>query len=291
MIRVKAYAKINLGLRIIRRRDDGYHDIETIFHRINLFDELSLTPSSTISMSCGQSGLPTDDRNLCIRAAELIAQRCGMQAGVHIDLTKTIPIGAGLGGGSSDAAATLSGLHQLWNLRMSDTELSAIAVQLGSDVPYFMRGGSAYATARGDVLDYFRLNLPYWILVVYPNLHVSTAWAYQEFKSQNSKFKISLKSAVLDHINEPQKLRQLVVNDFETIVVHTHEPVARARDALIGSGAEFVQLSGSGSSVYGLFRDEDTARNAEKICRRHTAVFMTPPHFQPSTVGLPSTQR
>ncbi len=298
---MKAYAKINLGLRILRQREDGYHDIDTIFHRVDVWDEICLTPSSSITMTSDKADLPTDDRNLCVQAAELLRTQYDVEAGVHIELKKNIPIGAGLGGGSSDAAATLIGLCRLWNLQPSKEELASIALRLGSDVPYFLQEGSASAAGRGEILEYFTLDLPYWIVLVYPNVHISTAWAYGEFKilrrrrmrlrRKNSppeadapsaqKFKKSLKSIVLENIDKPHELQQLVNNDFEQLVLQSNETVARARNELIRSGAEFVQLSGSGSSVYGLYRDEIRAHHAAGAFQKEYGVFLTPPHFQP----------
>ncbi|MBI4811284.1 MAG: 4-(cytidine 5'-diphospho)-2-C-methyl-D-erythritol kinase [Ignavibacteriales bacterium] len=183
---LKAYAKINLGLRILRKRDDGYHDIDTVFHRVDLYDEIYLEPSSTIKVFSNESNLPTDEGNLCIRAAQLLREYSGIEKGVNISLTKNIPIGAGLGGGSSDAAATLIGLTKFWEVDVSQIDLYKLALQLGSDVPYFLKFGTAHATGRGEILDYFDINIPHWIVIVYPNIHISTAWAYQEI--HNSQF-------------------------------------------------------------------------------------------------------
>ncbi len=287
MMTLKAHAKINVGLRILRKRDDGYHDIETIFHRVSVWDDISLAPASSITMTSDQKDLPTDDRNLCVAAAGLLRKQYDVRAGVHIELKKNIPIGAGLGGGSSDAAATLIGLCRLWKLQPSKEELASIALRLGSDVPYFLQQGSASATGRGEILEYFSLDLPYWIVLVYPNIHISTAWAYGQFKIQNvvpqarTEFKKSLKSILIENIDKPQELRRFVINDFEPLVLQSNATVARVTNDLIQWGAEFAQLSGSGSSVYGLFRDETKARNAVGAFQKAYAVFLTPPHFQP----------
>jgi len=305
MVTKKAYAKINLGLRILRKREDGYHDIETIFHRINLFDEIALEPSSTISLICTDPPLPTDqpvpiptgredlagDRNLCIRAAQLIQQFCNTKQGVHISLMKHIPVGAGLGGGSSDAAATLKGIIELWHINISEKALHSIALQLGSDVSYFLRQGTAYATGRGEVLEYFDLDLPYWIVVVYPIIPISTAWAYQQTQIQNlsakggsasgGKSQIPLKQIFLENINDPRRLITLLRNDFEPLILRTYEPVAQIKQALYNAGAEFAQLTGSGSAVYGLFSNEQYAEEATKQLRKEYQVFITPPHFHP----------
>ncbi|TAK60449.1 MAG: 4-(cytidine 5'-diphospho)-2-C-methyl-D-erythritol kinase, partial [Bacteroidetes bacterium] len=180
MVIKKAYAKINIGLRILGKREDGYHDIETIFHRTNIFDRLIFELNKEIFISVSGFPLPNDNNNLSLRAANLLRQSYNLPFGVKIGLEKNIPIGAGLGGGSSDAAATLLGLRTLWNLPISIAELNVLAQQLGADVPYFLHDDSAYGTGRGDTLEYFHLDLPYWIVLVYPAIHVSTAWAYSQ---------------------------------------------------------------------------------------------------------------
>lgn len=288
---LKAYAKINLGLRILGKRDDGYHDIETIFHRIDIFDEIAIHPSKDVLLSSSDSGLPTDERNLCVRAAESLRRRCNVDDGVRILLKKNIPVGAGLGGGSSDAAATLLGLIQFWKLKISDGDLLSAALELGSDVPYFLKLGTARATGRGEVLEYFSLDVPSWIVIVYPSVQVSTAWAYDEFAALKEKGgkgergsgvtgRISLKQIVCDNIARPRMFNTLLRNDLESVVFRTHESLASLKQALFDAGADFAQMSGSGSSVYGFFSDELLATAAaEKLAMRHR-VFITRPHFR-----------
>ena len=284
----RAYAKINLGLRILNRRDDGYHDIETVFRRINLFDELSFEPASTISLTCNQPDLPTDGRNLCVRTTELVQKISGTHQGVHITLKKNIPVGAGLGGGSADAATVLRTLPQWWGAGLSEQQLFALALEIGADVPYFLKAGTACATGKGEILDYFALEMPYWIVVVYPNLHVSTTWAYQNVRAKSPKEKRkqatvrpSLKDILIQNINDPRMLTNLLHNDFEPLVLRAHEPVARLRQSLSVAGADFAQMSGSGSSVYGLFLEEGHARDAARELANRFQVSLTPPHFEP----------
>lgn len=285
---VRAYAKINLGLRVLRKRDDGYHDIETVFHRINLFDEISYERASTISIACNRHDLPTDERNLCVRAAALLQKLFDKHEGVHITLKKNIPIGAGLGGGSADVATVLTTLPKWWNETPRNDDLFRIALELGADVPYFLRPGTAYGTGKGEILEYFDLDIPYWIVVVYPNLHISTAWAYQKIqvknknvKIKNEKIRLSLKQILEEHLKEPRMLMNLLSNDFEPLILRAHEPVARVKQALYVGGADFSQMSGSGSAVYGFFRDETYAKDAARELGKYFQVFITPPHFKP----------
>jgi 4-diphosphocytidyl-2-C-methyl-D-erythritol kinase len=276
---LKAYAKINIGLHLIRKRLDGYHDIETIFHRIQLYDEISFEPASSITLTCPDPNIPSDERNLCVRAALLLKQQVGITTGVHINLRKQIPVGAGLGGGSSDAATTLLGLADFWNQQLSTVDLASIALQLGSDVPYFLNNGSAYAQGRGEQLEYFLIDVPYWIVLVYPDIHISTAWAYQNSVLQPNAAAGSLQNTVREHINDTKRFITLVRNDFESLVLRTHPEVAAVKQALYLHGAEFAQMSGSGSAVYGFFRNKADADKAA-LTFRHYPVSITPPHFQ-----------
>ncbi len=276
---LKAYAKINIGLHLVRRRLDGYHDIETIFHRVQLYDEILFEPASSIVLTCSDPAIPSDERNLCIKAALLLKQHFGITAGVHIKLKKQIPIGAGLGGGSSDAATTLLGLADFWNQQLSTVDLASIALQLGSDVPYFLNSGSAYALGRGEQLKYFSLDVPYWIVLVYPDIHISTAWAYQNSVLQPNTTTGSLRNTVREFIYDAKRFMTLVRNDFEPLVLRTYPEVAAVKQALYLHGAEFAQMSGSGSAVYGFFRNKADADKAT-LTFRHYTVSITPPHFQ-----------
>jgi len=278
---VRAYAKINLGLRILRKREDGYHDIETVFHRINLFDELEFESAESLSMTCNSADLPVDERNLCMKAASLMRRRYVVRNGVHITLRKNIPIGAGLGGGSSDAATALLSLARLWELKIKDDEMRSLAVQLGSDVPYFLRNGTAHATGRGETLDYFDLRLPYWIVVVFPKVSISTSWAYANARIPNRPATASLINVLVESVDDPRKLTDLLHNDFESLVLHSHPVIDEVRRELLDSSAKFVQMSGSGSSVYGLFANGDIARDVASGLNKRFQVFITPPLFCP----------
>jgi 4-diphosphocytidyl-2-C-methyl-D-erythritol kinase len=287
MITLKTYAKINLGLRILRKRDDGYHNIETVFTRVNPFDEINLELDSKISITSNEINLPIDETNLCIRAANLLQQQSGIAKGVKISLIKNIPIGAGLGGGSSDAASTLIGLVKLWELKISEDKLCSIALELGSDVPYFLKTGTAFATGRGEILEYFSLPLPYRIVILYPDVHVSTAWAYQSLESSNTNHiphptsHITLKDFLIKNIHNSHELNQNLLNDFEPVVLHKHKQIGFAKLMLYSEGACFAQMSGSGSSVFGFFKDEHKAVSAAEKLQNRYKVFITPPNFHP----------
>jgi 4-diphosphocytidyl-2-C-methyl-D-erythritol kinase len=275
----RAYAKINLGLRILRKRKDGYHDIETVFHRVNIYDEIGLGECPKITLVTNAPDLPSDEQNLCVKAAQLFQDACKVRHGVKLTLKKKIPVGAGFGGGSSDAAATLQALARFWKVQDSSEIIRDLALELGSDVPYFLNDGTAYATGRGEVLQYFTLSLPYWIVLGYPNLHVSTAWAYGESRVAPRGSEKLLKDVWLEHVAEPDKLKQLVSNDFEPLLLKTHREIGKVKQALYDSGAKFALMSGSGSGVFGFFSSQSVARNTARAMKTDYQVFVTPPHF------------
>lgn len=280
---ILAHAKINLGLQIVRRRDDGYHDIDTIFHRVDIADRLSFSRRERgITLSCSDPALPTDGENLCIRAAQSLFDHTGYDGGVHLSLEKTIPTGAGLGGGSADAAAVLRALPAFLDLAVAPSDLRDIAAALGADVPFFLEDASAYARGRGDILSCFDLALPYWIAVVYPDVQVSTAWAYGAFRFNPSLPIIDLRHEILGHLHHPAHLVNRVRNDFEPVVFHRHEEILRIKEILYRTGAAFALMSGSGSSVFGLYADEDEARESCAFFQRRYSAFLTPPLWKPA---------
>ena len=288
MITVIAYAKINLGLRILGNRPDGFHDIETVFHRVNIYDEMIVSPSSTLSLICTDPGIPTDEGNLCIRAAILLREMCHCEAGARIELRKKIPVGAGLGGGSADAAASLLALNDCWKCGVTKKSLRQIALRLGSDVPYFLETTSAHATGRGELLTSFHLDLPYWIVVVHPGIHISTAWAYDHagisHPSPVGDSRPSLMEIVRANVGDIRKLAPVLQNDLEQVVFRDYPEVANVKATLLESGAELALMSGSGSAVYALFRHEADATHTAESMQERYRVFITPPHFEVPSV-------
>lgn len=278
-MKVKAYAKINLGLRILRKREDGYHDIETIFHRINLFDVIEFNASENISIECDNPEIPIDDHNLCIRAARLLQTRFDINEGVHIKLQKNIPIGAGLGGGSSDAAAVLLHLPKFWRCEIKKSELKEIALILGSDVPYFLEEGTAYATGRGEILEYFKLDIPYWIILINPQIHVSTAWAYKNSFIKSTEHQQRLKELLKKYIHFPKKLEKYIKNDFENLIFENYPKIKRLKFSLYDLGADFVQMTGSGSAIYAFFTDEQTVRSVQNLLSKEYKTHLTECNF------------
>lgn len=257
----QAFAKINLGLLVLEKRLDGFHNIETVFHRVNLFDEITLNPSNEIHVKSSSAEAPDDERNICFKAARLVREHLGISQGVNISIQKNIPVGAGLGGGSSDAAVVLRNLPAFWGATLGENTLHALALQLGSDVPYFLMQGSAFAQGRGELLEPFRLEIPYTILLCTPGIHVSTAWAYQQVKIQKRKRGYDLRQLLTEGMTKA-KILQHIRNDFEPQVFEAYPEVEQTKRTMLECGAVFALMSGSGSSVYGLFATDEDAQRA-----------------------------
>ena len=279
---VRAYAKINIGLHVLGKRPDGYHNIETVFRLIDLYDELEFVQDDEgITFTSSTPLLANDNTNLCIRAANLLRDLTGIHMGVEITLKKHIPLGAGLGGGSSDAAAVLKGLTKLWALDISTEELQTIGATLGSDVPFFFTSQTAYATGRGEQLTPFTLQIPYWILVVTPDIHVSTAWAYANVRLQQSQNRPNLRGLLETAIDKPEILRANVANDFEESVFREFSDIPKLKETLLTKGAEVALMSGSGSSVFGFFSSEAKAKHLRSELSSRYFVSITEPKFKP----------
>ncbi len=276
-----AYAKINLGLRVLSRRPDGFHNIETVFHRIDLYDEIEFLPSPTIHVESSSRDVPGDVTNLCHRAATLLQEALTPEGGVHIRLLKRIPTGAGLGGGSSDAATVLLKLPSFWNRTIDAATLHTFAVRLGADVPFFLGSGSALGRGRGEQLEFFPLDIPFWILLCNARIHISTAWAYRKVKVATRRELRDLREILSDGFRTPAVLSRELTNDFESAVFPKY-PVLRAiRQEMLQGGAVYASMSGSGSSMYGFFRHEEEARAvADAFTARGYLTCITAPHFQ-----------
>lgn len=281
---LKAFGKINLGLRILRKRDDGYHDIETVFHLINCFDEIELKKrkDGKIIVASDNVEVPTDAANLCVKAATSLQDLTGARKGVEIHLKKGIPVGAGLGGGSTDAASVVKGLVDLWDLDVSLDDLNSILEKIGSDATFFLNGRSAFATGRGEILEPLELSFPYWIVVVTPPIHVSTAWAYKNYHSPRiASPNGSLRHALLEYLHDEHHLNKALVNDFEPLVFQNYPEIAELKKQFFEVGANFALMSGSGSSVYGLFLDGAQAQSFAASFEPPYRVSLTEPFFKP----------
>ena len=288
MLTLKAYAKINWFLKILGRRDDGFHEIESLIQKVSLHDVLKISPSDELSLKA-DGGIP-EKENLVYKAASLLRNTYSVQAGAHMDLHKNIPVGAGLGGGSSDAAAALMGLNKLWSLGLSPEALSEIAAKIGSDVPFFLYGPASFAYGRGEKLTPCRAIKRLHILLVKPPFEVSTAWAYKNLKTTGLLKKgahHAEKSGHLSHdlpklTKKTEKVNNIKLlirnieeaqfsaisgselNDLESVTSREFHVIDEIKDLLLELGAVFSLMSGSGSTVFGVFRSREEAEAASR---------------------------
>ena len=278
-LKLPSYAKINLGLWIRDKRTDGYHEIETLLHQISLQDEVEIqlqNGSDGIRFTTDSTLIPEEKQNLCVKAATLLRENCDSSCGVHIHLKKQIPVGAGLGGGSSNAAVVLLGLNKLWHADLGIRELQEIAAQLGSDVPFFIEGGSAYASGRGEVLTPLHLENPLHILVVYPGIEISTAWAYNQVNLDLTRTAKSVKLAYFNNLDfsQDEGLSSLI-NQFESFIQPSYPLVQEIQQEMHKTRAVYTSLSGSGSAVFGMFRHLEDARQSMQVLEEAYQCFLT----------------
>lgn len=267
-MRVRCPAKVNLGLWILRRRDDGYHDVDTILQTINLEDELILEPGPPgLTLTTRGRTIPGPGPNLVERAWNLVAARAERRgnAGVSATLTKRIPIGAGLGGGSSDAAGFLAGVNRLLSLGLTESELHNLGSSLGADVPFFFRGGTARGEGRGDQLRQLCPTMPFWVVLASPPLAISTSWAYGQVRNDltpGGRGINVLASAISSQ--DWDGIVGAMHNVFEDVVLPNFPSLAALKRAMHECGAAKALLTGSGSTVFGVVRSRDDAHAIAK---------------------------
>ncbi len=270
---MKSPAKINLGLNILKKRDDGFHDIESIMYQLGLTDTITFEKAAVLSLHSNEMSLTIEiENNLIIRAVRALEAKSGKTVTPEIELEKIIPMGAGLGGGSSNAAITLTALNELYELGIGEKDILEMASSLGSDVPFFTKHTPAYATSRGEVLERFNFILPYSVLLVNPGIHVATPWAYKNVIPAFPKH--SLAGWVKSKSKNISELLPLLKNDFETPVFAAFPAIAAIKQTLLNNGAIFALMSGSGSSVFALFDDPMVAKAAENLYQQKYFTYL-----------------
>ena len=271
-------AKINLGLRVLNKREDGYHNLQSYFVEIDLRDELGFSSSATFQLFVEGANVPDDDSNLISKAYKIIrAKTETVDTEYAIHLKKKIPMGGGLGGGSSNAAATLNALNQLWKLNFTLQELEKMGVELGADVPFFIKGGVQLVEGIGDILtpmDYALLK-EYSFLLVVPPIHISTPWAYNAL---NKTLQPNKRLPKFSPLSKPMKW-ELFDNDFERVIRKTYPEISNIKEKLQNAGALYAGLSGSGSTVFGVF---DNHQKAEALLENFSPyqTFLSSPVFR-----------
>ena len=252
---IKTFAKINIGLNIVAKRNDGFHNIETLFYPINdLYDELVFEDSNDFQFN---SEYKFD--NIILKTVQALEERTNRELCIKISLKKNIPIGAGLGGGSSNAAGTLVALNRICDLNLSTIELKNIALELGSDVPFFLQDKPAIGKSRGEYLTNVDLKIVQPILLVNPGIQVSTKEAFSNITPKSVRFNYD--EIVKLPINQ---YSHHIVNDFESSIFQKYPEIENIKDILNSNGALFASMSGTGSTVYGIFEDIEAAENASE---------------------------
>ena len=272
---VDSPAKINLGLNVVRKRDDGYHDLETIFVPIMLSDRITFYKSDKLNLKSDSDILNKLSDNLILKAIRLLENISMTKIQLDIYLEKLIPIGGGLGGGSSNAASTLKAINKMFDLRLNFKKLSELALELGSDVPFFLNPVASYAESRGEILYPLNIELPYPILIINPRIKIDTAWAFKKIKPCKP-FK-NLRDIFQEGSFDLYNLKEYVKNDFEEIVFNEFPELKKLKAELFRQGAQFALMSGTGSTVYGIFSNLQKAYWAEEYFKQNYFTYLNNP--------------
>ena len=274
-ILLKSYSKVNIGLKVVRKRKDGYHDIQTVFQELDFHDQILLKKSNSgCSFTSNVTWLEDNNSNLCVKAWEILAEKHNI-SGVHIDLEKNIPPGSGLGGGSSNAASVLKGLARLYNLNIRYKDLIKISSLIGADVPFFIHGGCQLGTGVGNKLVEIDHSDDKVFLLVMPEIHIDTKATFKKFKKfldRNQE-----KANFIKFIEKDKFLFKFFENDFETIIVPAYPEIGQIKKTILEQGALFSSLSGTGSTVFGVFDDEAKAISAESLFNLHYKTVIAHP--------------
>ena len=271
-MRIRSFAKINLGIEILGKREDGFHEIRTLFQSIDFYDELVFKnrPGDQLLLKGDDPDVPWDHRNLIYQAAQRIREKTGAFYGLEIQAHKRIPAGAGLGGGSSNAAMTLFALNQLWDLHLSDSEMQEIAAGLGADVPYFLKGGLCLGTGRGDVLSPVEDTNPCYCLLILPDFSSLTRDIYKSYQAVLTSER--KESKIIEFLE--RRNFNLLNNGLEETVFKHHPRLKTIKTLMYSLGAEMSQVSGTGSAVFGLFLVKKKAEAAVEEIKKKYTVFL-----------------
>jgi len=268
MITKASPAKVNLYLRVLRKREDGYHDILSLMQRISLCDEMTFEPTGGgIAVRCPGTALPEDEGNIVYRAAAAFFSRIGTSQGIEITIRKRIPIAAGLGGGSSNAATTLMTLNEMYGSPMTREELMRIGTGLGADVPFFIFGKTAWASGIGDRFSESSILPTFWFVLIHPGFEISTKLVYQGLNLGLTKQGINYS---IPRFSTKEDVIGGLTNDLEKVTVKLHPILDEIKALLLSGGARGALMSGSGPTVFGIFTDRESAGKAEEALGQGT---------------------
>jgi 4-diphosphocytidyl-2-C-methyl-D-erythritol kinase len=267
-LHVKSYAKINWTLDVLFKREDGFHELRTIYQTVSLHDRLRISETSgAVEIGCDDSRVPTDETNLAHKAATLLRRAKGVKAGARIEIEKRVPVAGGLGGGSSNAGAVLLALARLWKVEIAERELVEIAVSLGSDVPFFLTGGTALGVGRGEEVYAIEQAVCDHLLLVNPGFAVSTAAAYGKLSRLTMAQSLRIIPFTLFAAKAIHELPLAASNDLEQVVSAAHPEIAEVKERLLSLGAQHALMSGSGATVFGVFDNSEASERAQSEMR------------------------
>ena len=269
-------SKVNIGLKVLDQRDDGYHNIYTVFQELDFGDSITIEKTdSGCTIKSNVDWIPTDKSNICHKAYSAIKTKFPDLGGISIHIEKNVPIGSGLGGGSANAAAVLKGMNELYGLGLSNSELENIGTSVGADVPFFIGGGTQLGEGIGDKLTLLPSHIQGRYLLVIPDVSISTPWAYSELINKlNSE---ELMPNFVGFFSGGNASLEIFENDFERIVIPAYPEIGAIKRKLLELGARFASLSGSGSTVYGIFDEDASAKEAELFFRpTHQTILANP---------------
>ena len=261
------YAKINLGLKVMGKRADGYHAVDMVMQTISFADYLEFTPAAKFALTMDDPDLPTDQRNLAYKAATIISEATGKPLNVKIHINKLIFKAAGLAGGSTDAAAVLRGLNKYWQSGLSEKQLEKLGEKLGSDVPFCVRGGTVRATGRGEILETLPALPKFWLVLAKPlGLDVSTAWVYQNFKEGTCTNQVNIEN-LTEAIKTGKKdsILASIGNDLESVTLPQYPILNSIKRTIQKNGAQAVLMSGSGPTIFGITATEKEAKKISQL--------------------------
>jgi len=272
----QAAAKINLYLDILGRRSDGYHEIESIIQSVRLYDKIILRlKGREIKIRCTHPKIPLDEENTCYRAAEMLLTVLGMRQGLEIEIQKNIPIGSGLGGGSADAAATLIGMRKLFQIDIPFSDLSKLALELGSDVPFCLIGGTALVRGRGEKIIPLPLLKNGWFILVDPGISISTSWVYSRLQGKLTKKRLNIK--LIKELIKKEGMRGVnkfpLYNKLEEVVIERFPTLRDIKAKLIEAGATGALMTGSGSTIFAVAEDEERVKSILARLGRKVRVY------------------
>ena len=272
-----SFSKVNIGLKVLNQRDDGYHNICTIFQELNFGDSIYIEKRDQgCKIISNVDWIPTDKSNICFKAYNEIKKEFSKVKGLCLKIEKKIPTGSGLGGGSANAAAVLKGINKIYKLKLTASKLEQIAHKIGADVPFFIKGKTQLGEGVGEKLTQLHNTIIGTYLLVIPKFSISTEWAYSIIKNKlnDQDKKVNFSS----FFNGDYSSLQIFENDFERIVIPAYPEIGAIKIKLLKLGARFVSLSGSGSTVYGIFDDEASAKEAELLFNPSHQTFLGTPH-------------